>query len=165
MQSPGMSQLVHSLNLRPFRLADAGTVEPWLASPGLSMPCGAARRDWPLRLLADQRIVVHVAETRDGQIGLVRLDCGPDHIAEITLVVAPERRRQGHGSAMLRAAVINARGLGLRQLMASIDLGNTAALDFFQEQGFVTDGLVGNRVRLIRAVHAGSLQPPLEIDV
>ena len=160
-----MTRLAHSLNLRPFRLADAGTIEPWLDAPGLSMPRGAARKDWPARVLADQRILLQIAETAEGQIGLVRLDCGPDRIAEITVVVAPERRRRGHGRAMLQAAVVRARGLGLRQLVASVDLGNTNALDFFQDQGFVTDGLVGERIRMVRPVHAGVGQPPLEIDI
>ncbi|MCA8977103.1 MAG: GNAT family N-acetyltransferase [Planctomycetes bacterium] len=160
-----MTQLAHNLSLRPFRLTDADAIEPWLSAPGLSLPGGAARRDWPLRILADQRIVLKVAETRGCRVGLVRLDCGPDRIAEITLVVAPESRRCGHGRAMLEAAVVHARSLGLRLLCASIDLGNVTACEFFQDMGFVNDGLVGSRLRLVRPVHAGLGQPPLVIDV
>jgi len=160
-----MTKLVHQLSLRPFRLTDAGAIEPWLSAPGLSRPRGAAGRDWPVRLLADQRIVLQVAEAQGRQIGLVRLDCGPDHIAEITLVVAPESRRRGHGRAMLQAALVHARRLGLRQLVASIDLGNSAALDFFQDMGFVSDGRVCDRMRLVRPVHRGVDRPPIEIDL
>lgn len=160
-----MNYLAQSLNLRPFRLADAGAIEPWLSAPGLSLPGGAAGRDWPARLLADGRIVLQVAESDGRQIGLVRLDCGPDRIAEITLVVAPESRRRGHGRAMLTQAIIQARGLGLVRLVASVDLGNSTALDFFQDMGFVTRGIVANTLRLVRDVHAGVGQPPLEIEL
>lgn len=125
-----MTDLAHSLSLRPFRLADADAIEPWLSAPGLSPPRGAARRDWPARLIADGRILVQVAETGGQQIGLVRLDCGPDRIAEITLVVAPESRRLGHGRTILQQAIVQARGLGLVQLVASVDVGNAVALDF-----------------------------------
>lgn len=160
-----MTHLADSMSLRPFRLADAVAVEPWFTSPGLSLPGGAARRDWPERLLADHRILVQVAEQGGTQIGLVRLDCGPDRVAEVTLVVAPERRRRGHGRAILQAAIVQARGIGLRQLMASVDIGNAVALEFFQDMGFLPDGRVGNRLRLVRDVHAGPGQRPIEVDL
>lgn len=160
-----MTHLADSMSMRPFRLADAVAIEPWLSGPGLSLPGGAARRDWPERLLADHRILVQVAEQAGRQIGLVRLDCGPDRVAEVTLVVAPECRRRGHGRAIMQAAIVLARGIGLRQLVASVDLGNAPALEFFQEIGFVADGRVGNRLRLVRDVHAGPGQPPLLVEL
>lgn len=160
-----MTDLAHNLSLRPFRLTDADAIEPWLSAPGLSLPAGAARRDWPARLLADGRIVLQVGESDGRQIGLVRLDCGPDRVAEITLVIAPESRRCGLGRAMLQGAIRHARALGLVQLVASIDLGNTVALEFFQDMGFVARGVVANRLRLVREVHAGVGQPPIEIEI
>lgn len=160
-----MTHLADSMSLRPFRLADAVAIEPWLAGPGLSLPGGAARRDWPERLLADHRILVQIAEQGGRQIGLVRLDCGPDRVAEVTLVVAPECRRRGHGRAIMQAAIVQARGIGLRQLVASVDLGNTTALEFFQDIGFVPDGRNGNRLRLVRDVHAGTGRPPLVVEL
>jgi len=160
-----MVHLARPLELRPFRLADASTVEPWLCGPGLSLPSGALRREWPQRLLADARIVLLVAEAGGRQVGLVRLDCGPDRIAELTLVVAPGCRRGGLGRKMFRAALEQARGLGLRSLTALVDLDNSAALAFFQEMGFQSEGLAGGRLRLCRIVHAGDHQRPLEIEL
>jgi GNAT superfamily N-acetyltransferase len=160
-----MPSLVRDLLLRPFRLSDVDAIEPWLRGAGLSVPPGAAGRDWPARVLADQRIVMQVAEAHGRQLGLVRLDCGPDRVAEVTVVVAPDSRRCGLGRAMMQAAVANARGLGLKRLVASIELGNDAALEFFADMGFVHTGLSGNRVQLQRPVHAGIGEPPLEIDV
>jgi GNAT superfamily N-acetyltransferase len=153
-----------SLRTRPFALADAGAVEPWLASPGLSIPAGCLRREWPQRLLADGRIVALIGEAAGRQVGFVRLDCGPDHLAEVTLVIAPECRRQGWGRAMFLAGLQAARRLGLRGMIASIDPDNATALWFFAEQGFVQDGIVGGRVRMRRYVHAGEHAAPLDVD-
>lgn len=152
------------LRTRPFAIADAGAVEPWLSAPGLSLPAGCLRREWPHRLLADARIVALVGEADGARIGFVRLDCGPDRVGEVTLVIAPEGRRRGHGSALFLAALQEARRLGLHALLASVDLQNAPALAFFQEQGFVRDHLVGDRLVLRRLVHAGDCQPPLWID-
>lgn len=158
-----MFEVAGPLQLRPFRLADAGAVEPWLDGPGLSLPAGLLRRQWPQRLLADARIMALIAEANGRRIGFVRLDCGPDRVAEVTLVVAPGCRRHGFGSAMFLAALHQARRLGLRGLVACIDLQNDAALAFFGEQGFTQDGMVGDRVRMRRLVHAGDHAAPLDI--
>jgi GNAT superfamily N-acetyltransferase len=159
-----MLDLAGHLHLRPFALADAGIVEPWLDSPGLSLPSGQLRREWPRRLLENARIVALVAEVRGRRIGFVRLDCGPDGIAEMTLVVAPEFRRVGFGAQMFLAALQQARRLRLRGFVASIAAENEPALAFFREQGFAHDGMVGDRLRLWRFVHAGDHQAPLDIE-
>lgn len=160
-----MSQLASPLQVRPFCLTDAVAVEPWLTGPGLSLPGGAARTNWPQRLLADSHILAQVAECGGRQVGFVRLDCGPDRIAEITLVVAPEARRRGLGRTLFLAALAQARRRWLWRLVAVVDLGNQPALTFFQELGFEPDGLLGDRLRLSRLVHAGDHQRPLVIDV
>lgn len=154
-----MLEVLRSLRLRPFVLADARAIEPWLSSPGLSVPGGRAATQWPQRLLADHRIKALVAEANGKRLGLVRLDCGPDGVAEVTIVVAPDCRRFGFGSVMFRAALVHARALGLVGLVASIDAQNHPALAFFAEQGFEPAGLVGGRVRMRRLVHAGDARP------
>lgn len=159
-----MLDLGGSLTLRPFVLADAPTVEPWLSAPGLSLPAGRASREWPQRLLADARIAARIAEANGRKVGLVRLDCGPDRIAEITLVVAPECRRRGHGRQMFAAALREARRRGLHRLVALVDMGNQPALQFFAELGFESDGAAGDRLRMSRVVHSGDHQPPLEVE-
>lgn len=162
-----------AVQLRPFGLADADAVEPWLSGPGLSLPGGNLRREWPQRLLADQRIVASIGIVAGGgagggpggdlRVGLVRLDCGPDLVAEVTLVVAPGCRRHGVGSAMFGAALRQARRLGLRRLVVNVDLMNGPALAFFAAQGFEQEGLAGNRVRMSRIVHACDHASPLDI--
>jgi len=156
--------VVRPLRLRPFALADAKAIESWLDGPGLSVPAGRLRSQWPARLLADTRIRASIAVSRGKRLGCVRLDCGPDQIAEMTLVVAPGARRSGCGSAMFVAALHQARRLGLRALIACIDLANQPALAFFAAQGFVQDGMVGDRIRMRRLVHAGVHSAPLDIE-
>lgn len=152
-----------SLQLRPFELADAEFVAPWLSGPGLSVPRGSSA--WPERLLRDQRIVALVAHAGAEPAGLVRLDCAPDGVAEITMVVAPERRRGGHGRQMFQEALSRAREVGMRRLVAYVDIQNEAAKAFFSEVGFEAAGISGSRIRMDRIVHAGGRMAPLDVGV
>ncbi|MFN3240856.1 MAG: GNAT family N-acetyltransferase [Planctomycetota bacterium] len=152
------------LQLRPFELADAEAVAPWLCGPGLQVPRGTSA--WPERLVRDQRIVALVAQANGEKLGLVRLDCGPDGVADITLVVAPEHRRGGLGRQMFAQALVRARAVGMRRLVAYIDLNNEPALGFFGEVGFESQGVQGSRIRMERMVHAGGpTVPPLDVGV
>lgn len=150
--------------LRPFELADACQVEPWLTGRGLSLPAGRASRDWPERLIADPRIAAGIAEQNGRAVGFVRLDCGPDMIADVTLVVAPDCRRRGHGRAMFEAVLRQARGRSIRGFVAHVDLQSVAAIEFFRSLGFDHEGMVGDRLRMVRLVHAGPGQAPLDIE-
>ena len=149
------------LQMRPFEVSDAPVIALWLCGPGLSVPAGSTA--WPERLVRDQRIVALVAQEKGEPIGLVRLDCAPDGVAEITIVVAPEHRRRGHGQRMFVAALARARAVGMRRLVAYIDLTNTAAFGFFEEVGFESRGVTGDRIRMDRLVHAGGHLPPLDV--
>lgn len=160
-----MPDTIRPLRMRPFRLSDADAIAPWLSGPGLSLPAGASRSRWPMRLVGDARIVALVAVEGRQRVGLVRLDCGPDGVAEITLVVDPARRRQGHGRRIFTAALQRARQVGIRRLVAWVDLNNAPALDFFAEHGFESSGVSGSRIRMDRLVHAGDHLPPLDVGV
>ena len=158
-----MSHIADPLELRPFTLEDANAVAPWLCGPGLSVP---RRNAWPQRLLSDQRIVASVAFSGAERVGLVRLDCGPDGVADVTLVVAPDHRRCGYGRRMFELALQRAREVGMRGLVAYIDLNNEPATAFFEEVGFDAAGVAGSRLRMERVVHAGgSTVPPLDVSV
>lgn len=158
-----MTHLSHALQLRPFELADADVVGPWLSGPGLSLPRGTSA--WPERLLRDARIVALVAHAAGQPTGLVRLDCAPDGVAEITMVVAPEHRRGGRGRVMFDQALQRAREVGMRRLVAFVDLTNEPALGFFAECGFESAGVTGSRIRMDRLVHAAGNAAPLDVGV
>lgn len=157
-----MTDLSNPLQLRPFEVADAEFVEPWLCGPGLSVPHGSSA--WPERLVRDARIVALVAHAAGEPTGLVRLDCGPDGVAEVTIVVAPEHRRGGRGRSMFQQALVHAREVGMRRLVAYIDIANESALGFFAECGFASHGVTGSRIRMDRIVHQSKSAAPLDVQ-
>lgn len=158
-----MTDLTDSLELRPFEVADAEFVAPWLCGPGLSVPHGSSA--WPERLVRDQRIVALVARDAGTPVGLVRLDCGPDGVADVTMVVAPEQRRTGRGRSMFRKALVRAREVGMRRLVAYVDIANESALAFFADCGFESHGVTGSRIRMDRIVHQSHNAAPLDVRV
>lgn len=156
-----MSHPTATLQLRPFALGDADAVALWLTGPGLSLPLGSAA--WPERILRDQRILALVGRAGDERLGLVRLDCGPDGVADVTIVVAPAHRRSGFGRRMFHQALRRAEGVGMRSLVAYVDLCNSPALAFFESVDFEGRGVSGDRLRMERLVHASpGSAPPLD---
>lgn len=157
------------LLLRPFRLSDAGIIEPWLTQVGWHVGArgGSASGHpvWTDRLMRDQRILALVALRADQQVGLVRLDCGPDGVAELTMIVAPQWRRSGQGRRMFDAALMHARSVGLRRLVVYVELENEAALAFFGEMGFEAAGAIGGRIRMDRMVHNSGRVSPLDVGI
>ncbi len=151
-----------------FRAAvprDLPTIAPWLRAAGLGPPADADGAAWERRLSEDPRIVCVVGEAADGRCtGFFRLDVAPDRTAEVTLVVAPDRRRRGYGRLLLERALAEARRRGLRRLDALVQPSNRVALAFFDDAGFEsTDRSVPGFVPLARVVHRGEQLPPLEI--
>lgn len=127
--------------LRPFDLRDAAAVASWLDGPGLGVPSGPVASRWAQHLVADPRLRAWIAH-RDGiRLGFVRLDIGPDRIAELTLAVATGHRRVGIGRVVLQLVLEEAHRLRVRRVQAVVDPGNAAALQFFADAGF--DEVVG----------------------
>jgi len=156
-----MSNSENALQLHPFAETDVADVAPWLVGPGLSLPPGDG---WVGRIVEDQRILALVASSRAQKVGLVRLDCGPDGAAEVTLVVAPEHRGLGLGTAIFAQALERARAGGVRRLIANVDVSNPAALAFFGAMGFESRGAAGAHIRMERLVHAsGGAAMPLDV--
>lgn len=162
--SPIAADLHTGVSMRAFRLADASAIAGWFAAPGLALPPGGAKARWPERLVSDRRILARIAEVAGHQVGFARLDCGPDRVGGITLVVAPAWRRRGLGKALFEAVLGEARTLGLRQIVASVDATNLPALDFFGELGFEVASGAHGRLLLARLVHRSDVSQPLDLD-
>lgn len=154
---------VQQLRLRPFRLADATTVVPWLDGPGIGLPPGTAGDRWAELLLANPRVRAWIACEGEAQVGFVRLDTGPDRVAELTLAVAPQWRRRGMARRILDLVVRASRAGRLRRLYAVVDPGNAAALAFFRESAFEDCGVCAGSVRFVRWIHEADPKV-LEID-
>jgi L-amino acid N-acyltransferase YncA len=154
----------NDLLLRTFRLADAAIVARWLRGPGLGLPPGVAGRKWAERLLADPRVQAWVAVQGEVPVGFSRLDVGPDRVAELTLAVAANRRRQGVGTAVLQAVLAAAAHQRLRRIHAVVDRDNAAAMWFFAENGFEDIAAGAGSARFVRWLH-GRNREELVIEV
>jgi len=152
-----------AIRLRPFGLLDATTVASWLDGPGLGVPAGPVGSRWAERLIADARVCAWVAVAGNEPVAFVRLDVGPDRVAELTLAVAPRRRRTGIGTTVLGMALHQANALRVRRVHAIVDAANGPALAFFAECGFEEDGVPGAARRFVRWIHDGDREA-LEIE-
>ena len=143
-----------------YRPAGAGTRRP--CSTGATTPrrgrsraprheIGAEEHErWLAGVLADPERTLLVVEAADGPAGSVRFDVAGDE-AEISVVVAPQRRGEGLGKRIVRESseLILAALAGLERVRAEVG-GGQRALDA---------GVPGRRVR-----PAGDGASPLFLD-
>jgi RimJ/RimL family protein N-acetyltransferase len=129
------------------RLADAVSGEPegWLISIGGEWRSAGDERRFLKALRRYPHAAVFVAEREDGTL-VGRLSVGRDphpastHVADVGLMVALDARRQGVGTALLRAAVDWARGAGIRKLELHVFPWNEAAIALYDAFGFEREG-------------------------
>ncbi len=84
-------------------------------------------------LVAAER-ATFVLDSADGLIGVLVLAQSGDHLWIETIVIAPEKRRRGHGKTLMVFAEAAAREIGFREL----EVRTTAAAPFFATQGYTT---------------------------
>ncbi len=135
------------LSLHAHHLA----VAPQLAALGAELP---ASDFWARRRTADLEALrspggIGLAAERDGRLvgyalGYVRRGTGatvwgtPGAVAVLdVLVIAPECRAQGIGTALLEEFVETAERLGARQLELTVVEGNQSAMHFYERHGLV----------------------------
>jgi RimJ/RimL family protein N-acetyltransferase len=129
------------------RLADAVSGEPegWLISVGGEWRSAGDERRFLKALRRYPHAAVFVAERDDGTV-VGRLSIGRDphpastHVADVGLMVAHDARRQGVGTALLRAAVDWAREAGIRKLELHVFPWNEAAIALYDAFGFEREG-------------------------
>lgn len=91
-----------------------------------------------------QRGVFNVAVCRDSQKVVGLQDVTPlstasnvfQHVGEISTFVSLASRRNGIGASLCRATFGQARAQGFLKLMTTIRADNSAAISFYQSQGF-----------------------------
>jgi RimJ/RimL family protein N-acetyltransferase len=118
--------------------------EGWLlATRGWRGPAEERRYLRGLRRSGDA--AVYVAEAPEGVVGRVSVarDSHPAsrHVADLGLMVAAGRRRQGIGRGLLEAAVLWARSAGVRKLELHVFPHNEGAIALYESFGFEREGL------------------------
>jgi RimJ/RimL family protein N-acetyltransferase len=129
------------------RLADSVSAEPegWLISIAGEWRSAGDERRFLKALRRYPHAAVFVAERDDGTL-VGRLSVGRDphpastHVADVGLMVAYDARRQGVGTALLRAAVGWARETGVRKLELHVFPWNEAAMALYDAFGFEREG-------------------------
>jgi RimJ/RimL family protein N-acetyltransferase len=129
------------------RLAAAVSAEPegWLISVAGEWRSAGDERRFLKALRRYEHAAVFVAESEDGTL-VGRLSVGRDphpassHVADVGLMVALGARRQGVGTALMRAAVEWAREAGVRKLELHVFPWNEAAIALYDAFGFEREG-------------------------
>ncbi len=129
------------------RLAEAVSAEPegWLISVAGEWRGAGDERRYLKALRRYPHAAVFVAERDDGKL-VGRLSVGRDphpassHVADVGLMVAIDARRQGVGSALLRAAADWARETDVRKLELHVVPWNEAAIALYEAFGFEREG-------------------------
>jgi RimJ/RimL family protein N-acetyltransferase len=148
------SSLPDRLLVRPAAPADADA----LAQLGRAV--GSEKEGWLItdsdwRSTSDERrylkslrryphAAVFVAETAEGIIGRLSIarDAHPAsyHVADLGLMVAEGRRRQGVGTALIEEALNWARGAGIRKVELHVFPHNEPAIALYEKLGFRREG-------------------------
>jgi L-phenylalanine/L-methionine N-acetyltransferase len=129
------------------RLADSVSAEPegWLISVAGEWRSAGDERRFLKALRRYPYAAVFVAEREDGTL-VGRLSVGRDphpasaHVADVGLMVALDTRRQGVGTALLRAALDWAREAGIRKLELHVFPWNEGAIALYEAFGFEREG-------------------------
>jgi len=150
--------LVPSPLLRQAVWSDADLLLDWLNDPatrqaGFLSAQVVARADhlaWLTRRLPDPDCRLFIAADSDGPLGTMRLDrlatdpltgVAADHLAVVSITVAPARRGQGAGGRMLAALATWTRASGFaRRLRAWVRADNPASLRLFASAGYCEVG-------------------------
>jgi RimJ/RimL family protein N-acetyltransferase len=106
---------------------------------------GRARRSWTV----DRANVVAVADGRVvGNLGITR-DANPvgRHVAWLGMVVAPEWRERGIGSALLAEAFRWAGWAGVEKVVLTVYPHNDRAINLYKKFGFIEEGRLSGHSR------------------
>jgi RimJ/RimL family protein N-acetyltransferase len=118
--------------------------EGWLITDGDWRTASEERR-YLRAVRRHPHAAVFVAEGPEGIIGRLSVARDPhpasDHVADLGLMVAKDRRRQGVGRALMEAAERWAQEVGVRKLELHVFPYNTAAIALYETLGYEREGL------------------------
>jgi RimJ/RimL family protein N-acetyltransferase len=104
------------------------------------------RQRWARRLEADDGVHL-VAEVGPMIVGQVGVEIAPYGVASLGMMVDRRWRRQGVGTALVRAAVDAARGRGCHKVALQVWPHNQAARALYRRVGFEDEGVLRRHYR------------------
>jgi ribosomal-protein-alanine acetyltransferase len=123
--------------IRPLRPDDLRAVaEILLESPGAASWSRAGHEE----LVTQTGVVALVSEVNSAIIGFIIARHAADEAEILNLAVAPESRRAGHGSALLRAVLKAFRHQKVSRALLEVRESNSPAIAFYHKHGFVPTG-------------------------
>jgi RimJ/RimL family protein N-acetyltransferase len=146
---------VNTVSIRQATPKDAAALVELAQAVG-SEPEGWLITDGDWRTASDERrylrsirrhphATVLVAETPAGIVGRLSVARDPhpasEHVADLGLMVAHGHRRRGIGRALMEAAEIWARGVGVRKIELHVFPHNEAAIALYEGLGYEREGL------------------------
>jgi ribosomal protein S18 acetylase RimI-like enzyme len=82
-----------------------------------------------------------------GSVAVVPLHGWSSHVGEVRLVVDPEHRGRGIGTALARRAVLDALEMGLAKMVVEVIADQDALIGMFRSLGFEPEALLLDHVR------------------
>jgi ribosomal protein S18 acetylase RimI-like enzyme len=73
-------------------------------------------------------------------IGMLHIEASQHGFGDLGMLVGPDWRGCGVGSALIQAAISQARGQGLHKLCLEVFAHNTAAIALYRKSGFTEEG-------------------------
>jgi ribosomal protein S18 acetylase RimI-like enzyme len=104
-------------------------------------------RSWASGQATGGRWVAVDGDEVTGYVAVRPLPGWSDHVGEVRLVVAPDRRGSGLGRELARHALVQAVGSGLRKLVVEVVAEQGAALALFTDLGFTGEALLVDHIR------------------
>lgn len=114
----------------------------------------APQRNLALRIETDDphRALYLVAVASDEVVGWLELHRPPahrlEHVAVLTLAIAPRMRRRGVGTAMLHHGYRWCGEVGVVKVSLHVRAGNEAAIRLYEREGFEHEGRERGQIRL-----------------
>lgn len=135
------------MNIRPFKEADRDALIALWRDCLLVVPWNDPDRDIDRKLAADPEGLL-VGEI-DGDIVATAMAGYEGHRGWVNyLAVAPARRREGLGRAMMAAVEALLAGRGCPKVNLQVRTGNSEVIDFYEALGYRVDAVVGLGKRL-----------------
>lgn len=119
-------------------VTDPATVRAWTADEARGRRWVALDGD-----SADGEVVGEVV----GYLAVLPLPGWSDHVGEIRIVVAPDRRGQGLGRELARQALVRAVEAGLTKLLVEVVADQEPVLALFTGLGFTGEALLRDHIR------------------